>query len=182
MLRVRTGPKALRAVGGSFFKLWESEEKLTGRNTLPGGSQNKGAEKLQRRAGPSPLEVGGRGQGKGANSAPEKPPPPTRQTGPRFLWKDFLRPDRRRALGLRREKAAAPGERVPSLWLPEPLAAEGKSAPHPGRGRPSLWLPEPLRPGKTQITGATESALLWRTRKLEPHSTQGPLHVEQPGA
>ena len=61
-------------------------------------------------------------------------------------------------------------------------AAEGKGAPHLGRGRPSLWLPEPLRPGKTQHAGATESALLWRTRKLEPHSTQGPLHIEQPGA
>ena len=35
LLRVRTGPKALRAVGGSFFKLWESKEKLTGPNTLP---------------------------------------------------------------------------------------------------------------------------------------------------
>ena len=70
-----------------------------------GGSQNKGTEKLQRRAGPSPLEEGGRGEGKGANSAPEKPPPPTRKTGPRFLSKDFLRPDLRRALGQRREKA-----------------------------------------------------------------------------
>ena len=82
LLRVRTGQKALRAFGGRFFKLWESKEKLTGLNTLLGGSQNKGAEKLQRRAGPSPLEEGGRGEGKGANSAPEKPPPPTRQTGP----------------------------------------------------------------------------------------------------
>ena len=60
--------------------------------------------------------------------------------------------------------------------------AEGKGAPHPGRGRPSPWLPEPLRPGKTQNAGATESALLWRTRKLEQHATQGPLHIEQPGA
>ena len=76
MLRVRTGQKALRAVRGSFFKLRESKEKLTC------GLQNKGTEKLQRRARPSPLEVGGRGQGKGANSAPEKPPPPTQQTGP----------------------------------------------------------------------------------------------------
>ena len=25
LLRVRTGPKALRAIGGSFFKLWESK-------------------------------------------------------------------------------------------------------------------------------------------------------------
>ena len=31
------------------------------------------------------------GEGKGANSAPEKPPPPTRQTGPWFLSKEFLR-------------------------------------------------------------------------------------------
>ena len=82
LLRVRTGPKALRAVRGSFFKLWESKEKLTGRNTTAGGSQNKGTEKLQRGAAPSPLEVGGRGEGKGANSAPETPTPPTRQTGP----------------------------------------------------------------------------------------------------
>ena len=35
LLRVRTGLKALRAVGGSSFKLWDSKEKLTGRNTLP---------------------------------------------------------------------------------------------------------------------------------------------------
>ena len=55
-------------------------------------------------------------------------------------------------------------------------AAEGKGA------RPSLWLPELLRPGKAQNAGATESVLLWSTRKLEPHSTQGPLHIEQPGA
>ena len=61
-------------------------------------------------------------------------------------------------------------------------AVEGKGAPHPGRVQPSLWLPEPLRLGKTQNAGTTESALLWRTRKLEPHSTQGPLHIEQPGA
>ena len=50
-----------------------------------GASQNKGTEKLQRRSGPSPLEVGGRGEGKGANSAPEKLPLPTLQTGPQFL-------------------------------------------------------------------------------------------------
>ena len=73
------------------------------------GSQNKGTEKLQRRAGPSPLEEEGRGEGKGANSAPEKPPPPTLPTGPWFLSKDFLRPDRRCALGPRREKARPTG-------------------------------------------------------------------------
>ena len=42
MLRVRTGPKALRAVGGSFFKLWDSKEKLTGRNTPPAVRKTKG--------------------------------------------------------------------------------------------------------------------------------------------
>ena len=42
LLRVRTGPKALRAVGGRFFKLWESEEKLTGPNTLPAVRKRKG--------------------------------------------------------------------------------------------------------------------------------------------
>ena len=30
----KDGPKALRAVGESFFKLWESKEKLTSLNTL----------------------------------------------------------------------------------------------------------------------------------------------------
>ena len=70
MLGVRTCSKALRAVGGSFFK------------HTAGCLQNKGTEKLQRRAGPSRLEVGGSGEGKGANADPEKPPPPTRQTGP----------------------------------------------------------------------------------------------------
>ena len=42
MLRVRTGPKALRAVRGSFCKLRESKEKLTGPNTLPAVRKTKG--------------------------------------------------------------------------------------------------------------------------------------------
>ena len=42
LLRVRTGPKALRAVGGSFFKLWDSKEKLTGWNTPPAVLKTKG--------------------------------------------------------------------------------------------------------------------------------------------
>ena len=75
-----------------------------------------------------------------------------------------------------------PGRVRPSLWLPEPLPAEGKGPPQLGTGLPSLWLPEPLRLGKAQNGGATESALLWRTQKLEPHSTQGLLHIERPGA
>ena len=60
--------------------------------------------------------------------------------------------------------------------------AEGKGTPHLARGRPSPWLSELLRPGKAQNAGATEAALVWSTRKLELHSTQGPLHIEQPGA
>ena len=56
-----------------------------------GGTQNKVTEKLQRRAGPSPLEEGGREEEKGANSATEKLPPPTLQTGLLCLSKDFLR-------------------------------------------------------------------------------------------
>ena len=42
MLKVRTSLKALRAVGGSFFKLWESKEKLTGWNTQPAIHKTKG--------------------------------------------------------------------------------------------------------------------------------------------
>ena len=42
LLRVRTGPKALRAVGGSSFKLWDSKEKLTSPNTLPAVPKTKG--------------------------------------------------------------------------------------------------------------------------------------------
>ena len=41
-LRVRSGPKALRAVRGSFFKLWESKEKLASRNTPPAVRRTKG--------------------------------------------------------------------------------------------------------------------------------------------
>ena len=48
MLRVRTGPKALRAVRGSFFKLWESERKINRPEHTASGSQNKGTEQVQR--------------------------------------------------------------------------------------------------------------------------------------
>ena len=42
MLRVRADPKALRAVRGSFFKLWDRKKKLTGPNTLPAVLKTKG--------------------------------------------------------------------------------------------------------------------------------------------
>ena len=83
------------------------------------------------------MPAGGRRQGGGERGklSPEKPPPPTLQTDPQFLSKDFLRPGQWRA---------APGERVPSLWLPEQLVTEGKGAPCLWRGRTNLWLPGPL--------------------------------------
>ena len=65
MLRVRTGPKALRTVGGSFFKLWESEEKLTGRNTPPAVRNTRGLRNSREElAHPRwRKEAGGRGKG-----------------------------------------------------------------------------------------------------------------------
>ena len=52
LFRVRTGQKALKAVRGRFFKLWESERKIDWSEHTAGGSQNKGTDKLQRRAAP----------------------------------------------------------------------------------------------------------------------------------
>ena len=92
-----------------------------------GGSQNKGTEKLQRRAAPSPLEVGGGGRGKG-QTQPQRSHPLPPANRPRFLSEDFLRPNLRRALGPRREKAQrARGESA------KPLAARaehGECSPH----------------------------------------------------
>ena len=75
------------------------------------GSQNKGTEKLQRRAAPSPQEVGGK-------LSPREATPSHPANRPRFLSEDSLRPDRRRALRPRREKARR-------IWesAPKPLAA-----------------------------------------------------------
>ena len=41
--------------------------------------------------GPAPREAGGRGEEKGAGSAPRTPSPTTLQTGLQFLIKDLLR-------------------------------------------------------------------------------------------
>ena len=73
-LRVGTGQKALRE--GDFFKLWESEGRIDQPEHTAGSSQNKGTEKLQRRAAPSPLEAGGRGRGKGQTQAQRSHPVP----------------------------------------------------------------------------------------------------------
>ena len=90
MLRVGTGQKALRAVGGRlFFKLWESG-KINQLEHTAGGSQNKGTEKLQRRA-PHPRwrkEAGGGPRGK---LSPREATPSHPANRPRFLSKEFLR-------------------------------------------------------------------------------------------
>ena len=44
-LRVGTGQKALRAVGGRFFKLWESEGRIDRPEHTAGGSKTKGLRK-----------------------------------------------------------------------------------------------------------------------------------------
>ena len=79
MLRVRTGPKALRAVGGSLFKLWESKEKLTGWNTPPAVLKTKRLRNSRRAAHPRwRKEAGGRGKGQ---TQPQRshPLPPGKQ-------------------------------------------------------------------------------------------------------
>ena len=81
-LRVGTVQKALRAVGGCFFKLWESKGEINRLEHTGGGSQNKGTEKLQRRAAPSPLEVGGRGRGKGKTQPQRSHPLPPGKPAP----------------------------------------------------------------------------------------------------
>ena len=64
MIRVRTGLKALRAVGGSSFKLWESKEKFGG-NTLLAVRKTKGLRNSREEpAHPRwRKEAGGRGKG-----------------------------------------------------------------------------------------------------------------------
>ena len=80
MPRVRTGRKALRAVGGSFFKLWESKEKLTGWNTPPAVRKTKGLRNSREEpAHPRwRKEAGGRGKG---TTQPQRshPLPPGKQ-------------------------------------------------------------------------------------------------------
>ena len=80
LLRVGTGQKALRAVGGSFFKLWESEEKLTGRNTPPAVRKTRGLRNSREEpAHPRwRKEAGGRGKGQ-TQPQSSHPLPPGKQ-------------------------------------------------------------------------------------------------------
>ena len=129
MLRVRTGQKALRAVGGRLFLNCGRAEKLTGWNTPPAVRKTKGLRN-SREEPPHPRwrkEAGGGARGK---LSPREATPSHPANRPRFLSKDFLRPDRRRALGPRREKAGRA-----NLWLPGPLAVaawpeHGECSPH----------------------------------------------------
>ena len=62
--------------------------------------------------------------------------------------------------------------------------ARGGDKAHRTRGEgarqaPAAWA---ARKGKAQNAGPTEAAPLWRTRKLAPHATRGPLPGERPGA
>ena len=60
---------------------------------------------------------------------------------PRFLSKDFLRLTGGVRWGRGGKRRTMPGERVPSIWLPEPLAVEGKGAPRQGRRRQASGHP-----------------------------------------
>ena len=123
LLRVGTGQKALRAVGGRFFKLWESKRKTDRQEHTSGSSQNKGTEKLQRRAARSPLEVGGRGRGKGQTQPQRSHPlPPGKQ-------------------------APVPVERLPETRpaAARTGAAEGKGAARPWRERQASGCPARTR-------------------------------------
>ena len=136
------------------LKLWDSKrEKINQPEHTASHSQNKGTEQVQRRAsllqtGPSPPEVGGSGEGKGANSAPEMAPPTALQTGLQFLTKDFLRfwmVDIARRVTAK-HKVHAPYRR---RWKLRLGPRRGEGAPHPGRVRTSSsWLPEPLGWGR----------------------------------
>ena len=88
MLRVRTGSKALRAVGGSSFKLWESREKLTGRNTPLAVRKTKGLRNSREEsAHPRWRKEAGGGE-RGKLSLREATPSHLANR-PRFLSEDF---------------------------------------------------------------------------------------------
>ena len=108
MLRARTSPKALRAVG-------ESEEKLTGWNTPPAVRKTKGLRNSREEPAHLRWKKEAEGRAKG-QTQPEKPPPPTRQTGP-GSYIDFRRPDLRpaaRAGAAERKGTLQPGRVCPS--------------------------------------------------------------------
>ena len=196
LLKVRTRPKCPE--GNWRELLWDTNlnsgtakerEKINGPNTLPavcrtkGLSKSRGASRLQ--TGPSPPEAGDKGEGKGANSAPEMAspyhtanrPPVSNQRLPEIL--DGRHPPGGSWLNTRRMHPT--GNWVWGNWV---WGRRGEKA-HRARGecaRPAPGCLILLGPGKAQNTGAIESTLSWSTQKLEPHAMQGMLHIEQPGA
>ena len=80
MLRVRTGLKALRAVGGSSFKLREGKEKLTGQNTLPAVRKTKGLRNSRKEPAHPRWRKEAEGRGKGQTQPQRSHPlPPGKQ-------------------------------------------------------------------------------------------------------
>ena len=170
-----TGQKALRAVGGRFFKLWESEGEINRLEHTAGGSQNKATEKLQRTAAPSPLEVGGMGRGKGQTQPQRSHPlPPGKQAPVPGERLPETRPAA--ALGLHGGKRrSVPLERASSLWLPGPLAAEGKGAPRLGESAHKPLAARAARRGGKRCAAPGERApkllAAWREHgECSPHT------------
>ena len=171
-----------------------AREKINRLEHTTGCSQNKGTEKLQRRAslhwtGRYLPEVGGRGRGKWQTQPQRSHPlPHCRQASsfyPKTPWDSgWLTSTTGRVVARCRLLRTNTSHWHPTSARRNRLGPRrGKGAPPPGRMLPSSpWLPKPLRPGKTQNAGATKSTLLWSTRKLEPHAMQGPFPIEQPGA
>ena len=115
MLRVRTGPKALRALEGSSFKLWDSKEKLTCPNTLPAVRKTKGLRNCR-----------------------EEPAHPRWRLEAGVRRKGQTQPQRSHPLP-HCKQAPVPISRLPETRPAERAgAAEIKGAPHPGRGRPNF--------------------------------------------
>ena len=102
MFRVRTRPECpednqreLTCDSNLNCGIAREREKINLPEHTAGCLQNKGSKQVQRRArrlqtGLAP-PAGGRGEGKGAGSAPRTASPTTLQTGLQFLIKDLLR-------------------------------------------------------------------------------------------
>ena len=95
------------------------------------------------------------------------------------------RPPDRRGQGLGLGTRRGEGARTRLAWAKtETGTTEGRRRAAPGESAPvkplAAW---DARTRKAQKAGAAFcSALLWKTRGLEPCATQGMLHIEQPGA
>ena len=194
-LRVRTRPECPE--GNQRELTWDSNlncgiarerEKINQLNTLPAICRTKGLSNSREElagGGPAhpPLEARGRGEEKG----PQRRHP--YQTANRLPVSNQRLPeilDGRHPLGGSRLEASSREQTQGTPdWRTETEAGtmEGIRRTAPGESAPvkplAAWA---ARQGKAQNAGPTESALWWNIRKLEPHATQGWLHIEQPGA